>query len=414
MSFSSGIYSHCDKIKSHEVPPLKASPLWGIYKGEGATSQFKPLPLIKKEKRELPATPLVCHSELSQESEESLLSAKDSLNESLKRQPLSYSEPSIKGEELLLKTPKGTTSDSDRDSSPAMQAQNDKLCYPQGKLLRHSERSEESLKESLVAKRDSSAFTKPQNDNKSQTSFSSEIYSHCDKIKSHEVPPLKASSGWGIYKGEGATSQFKPLPLIEKEKRELLANPLVCHSELSQESEESLLSTKNSLKESLENLPLCHHEPPIRGEELLSKTPKSTTSDSDRDSSPAMQAQNDKLCYPQGKLLRHSERSEESLKESLVAKRDSSLDSQAQNDKVIAFTSNSSSNSSLRTRYGKLTTFTRNPKSNSVPLKGQRYDKNDKLFTPMRISSCISTQYDKQNKLFSPLAKIPNIAQEVA
>ncbi|WP_158655474.1 hypothetical protein, partial [Helicobacter marmotae] len=87
---------------------------------------------------------------------------------------------------------------------------------------------------------------------------------------------------------------------------------------------------------------------------------------------------------------------------------------QAQNDKVIAFTSNSSSNSSLRTRYGKLTTFTRNPKSNSVPLKGQRYDKNDKLFTPMRISSCISTQYDKQNKLFSPLAKIPNIAQEVA
>ncbi|WP_147288781.1 hypothetical protein [Helicobacter marmotae] len=95
----------------------------------------------------------------------------------------------------------------------------------------HSERSEESLKESLVAKRDSSVVSLPQNDNgikstsipksnasqkahsnssplagvqndnKSQTSFSSEIYSHCDKIKSHEVPPLKASSGRGIYKG---------------------------------------------------------------------------------------------------------------------------------------------------------------------------------------------------------------------
>ena len=38
------------------------------------------------------------------------------------------------------------------------------------------------------------------------------------EIQSHEVPPLEALSGWGIYKGEGATSQFKPLPLIKKEK----------------------------------------------------------------------------------------------------------------------------------------------------------------------------------------------------
>ena len=30
--------------------------------------------------------------------------------------------------------------------------------------------------------------------------------------------PIKALQGWGIYKGEGATSQFKPLPLIKKEK----------------------------------------------------------------------------------------------------------------------------------------------------------------------------------------------------
>ena len=42
-----------------------------------------------------------------------------------------------------------------------------------------------------------------------------------NEIKSHEVPPLKALSGVsGIsandFKGEGATSQFKPLPLIKK------------------------------------------------------------------------------------------------------------------------------------------------------------------------------------------------------
>ena len=35
-----------------------------------------------------------------------------------------------------------------------------------------------------------------------------------------EMPTLKASSGWGIFKGEGATSQFKPLPLKEKNKNQ--------------------------------------------------------------------------------------------------------------------------------------------------------------------------------------------------
>ncbi|RDU59275.1 hypothetical protein CQA63_07460 [Helicobacter marmotae] len=40
----------------------------GIYKGEGATSQFKPLPLIKKEKMESPEILQVCHSERSEES----------------------------------------------------------------------------------------------------------------------------------------------------------------------------------------------------------------------------------------------------------------------------------------------------------------------------------------------------------
>ncbi|RDU59859.1 hypothetical protein CQA63_05445 [Helicobacter marmotae] len=71
---------------------------------------------------------------------------------------------------------------------------------------------------------------------------------------------------------------------------DLLATPLLCHSEPL--GEESLLSTKDS----------------------LSKTPKGTTSDSDRDSSPLAGVQND------------------NLREPLIYKRDSSLDSQAQND----------------------------------------------------------------------------------
>ncbi|WP_147288734.1 hypothetical protein [Helicobacter marmotae] len=85
---------------------------------------------------------------------------------------------------------------------------------------------------------------------------------------------------------------------------------------------------------------------------MLSKTPKSTTSDSDRDSSVVSLPQNDKLSHPQGKLVCHSKHceetspeslttpllchsegaqgaTEESLNESLVAHRDSSLDSQA-------------------------------------------------------------------------------------
>ncbi|WP_147288739.1 hypothetical protein [Helicobacter marmotae] len=42
------------------------------------------------------------------------------------------------------------------------------------------------------------------------------------------------------------------------------------------------------------------------------------------------------------------ERSEESLPESLAAKRDSSLDSQAQNDKLTTFTKNPKSNDSQK------------------------------------------------------------------
>ncbi|WP_158655529.1 hypothetical protein [Helicobacter marmotae] len=46
---------------------------------------------------------------------------------------------------------------------------------------------------------------------------------------------------------------------------------------------------------------------------MLSKIPKSATSDSNRDSSVVSLPQNDKLSYPQRKLLCHSERYGESL-----------------------------------------------------------------------------------------------------
>ncbi|RDU59637.1 hypothetical protein CQA63_06035 [Helicobacter marmotae] len=158
--------------------------------------------------------------------------------------------------------------------------------------------TEESLKESLVANSNSSPLAVVRDDNKSQTSFSSEIYSHCDKIKSHEVPPLKASSGWGIYKGEGATSQFKPLPLIEKEKIESLERQLLCHSEGAQGA------TEESLKES-----------------LVAK----------RDSSPLAGVQNDKNANSNSLVVSTPARGDN---ESGISNRDSSLVSQAQNDNV--------------------------------------------------------------------------------
>ncbi|WP_170128386.1 hypothetical protein [Helicobacter marmotae] len=131
------------------------------------------------------------------------------------------------------------------------------------------------------------------------------------------MPPLKASSGWGIYKGEGATSQFKPLPLIEKEKRESLANPLVWHHE----GRRSL--TEETLFDSPEILQVCH-----------------------------------------------SERSEESLNESLVAHRDSSVVSLPQNDNSGRVSSNSNRDSSPAMQALDMTTnpaFTKNPKSNASP-----------------------------------------------
>ncbi|RDU58872.1 hypothetical protein CQA63_08935, partial [Helicobacter marmotae] len=124
---------------------------------------FKPLPLVEKEKRESPATPLVCHSEGFMP-EESLLSAKDSLTETLERQPFRHSKHC---EELLHKATRqsqsychsegaqGATEESlneslvaHRDSSPVSQAQNDKSGRVDGE-----------------SNRDSSGFTSPQNDN---------------------------------------------------------------------------------------------------------------------------------------------------------------------------------------------------------------------------------------------------------
>ncbi|WP_158655460.1 hypothetical protein, partial [Helicobacter marmotae] len=64
-----------------------------------------------------------------------------------------------------------------RDSSPLAGVQNDKIISLAGSQVCHSEGgrspTEESLNESLVAKRDSSAFTKPQNDNSGRVSSNS-------------------------------------------------------------------------------------------------------------------------------------------------------------------------------------------------------------------------------------------------
>ncbi|WP_104699922.1 glycosyltransferase [Helicobacter marmotae] len=227
-------------------------------------------------------------------------------------------------------------------------------------LLCHHERSEESLPESLVAKRDSSVVSLPQNDK--ITTFTRNPKSNASQKTHRDSSPLA-----GVQNDNESNPQDKIT----------LQRKLVCHSELSQESEESLLSTKDSLKESLENLPLCHHEPSIKGEELLSKTPKSTTSDSDRDSSGF---------------------------------------TSPQNDNGIESARNPSSNSSLRTRYDKLTTFTRNPKSNSsVVYAPARADNNPTHTTfnhSQENSNSHSKHYEKSLQICKPtIAFVSNTAQ---
>ncbi|RDU59761.1 Eco57I restriction-modification methylase domain-containing protein [Helicobacter marmotae] len=182
----------------------------------------------------------------------------------------------------------------------------------------------------------------------------------------------------------------------------------------------------------------CHSEPPIKGEESLLKTPKGTTSDSDRDSSVVSLPQNDKLGYPQGKpthnkhlqwklfchsepplggeesplstkdssteslerqLLCHSEGgrspTEESLKESLVAKRDSSVVSTpARHDKLTTFTRSPSSNSSTLTRDDKRNSVSSSSKSNSS-LRGLR-SRHDKITSHSKkdSSACAKPKTD--------------------
>ncbi|WP_158655505.1 hypothetical protein, partial [Helicobacter marmotae] len=101
--------------------------------------------------RESLATPLLCHSEGARSAtEESPLSTKDSLIESPERQPFCHSEPPLGGEESLNESLVAK-----RDSSVVSLPQNDKLGYPQGKpthnkhlqrkLLCHSKHCAESL-----------------------------------------------------------------------------------------------------------------------------------------------------------------------------------------------------------------------------------------------------------------------------
>lgn len=58
---------------------------------------------------------------------------------------------------------------------------------------------------------------------KSLENFNNEVYPHCNTIKTHEVQTSKALSGWGIDKGEGATSpNSSPSTLSKKEQNATL------------------------------------------------------------------------------------------------------------------------------------------------------------------------------------------------
>ncbi|RDU58873.1 hypothetical protein [Helicobacter marmotae] len=109
--------------------------------------------------KESPAIQTSCHSEGGQSpTEESPLSTKDSLTETLERQLLCHSERSEESlpESLVAK----------RDSSPLAGVQNDKLGYPQRKLVCHSEPlGEESLNESLESPQRFFGAEAPQNNN---------------------------------------------------------------------------------------------------------------------------------------------------------------------------------------------------------------------------------------------------------
>ncbi|RDU60460.1 hypothetical protein CQA63_02600 [Helicobacter marmotae] len=146
-----------------------------------------------------------------------------------------------------------------------------------------------------------------------------------------------------------------------------LQRKLVCHSEERRSlTEELLLSTKDSLNESLERQLLCHSkhceetppESPVTPLFCHSEGGRSPTEESLKESletqkeilHPLAGVQNDKIISLAGSQVCHSKHCEESLPESLVAKRDSSLDSQAQNDKLTTFTRNPKSNDSQKAR----------------------------------------------------------------
>ncbi|WP_199770722.1 acyltransferase, partial [Helicobacter marmotae] len=122
------------------------------------------------------------------------------------------------------------------------------------------------------------------------------------------LPQYKATSTFcSATKESQLLSHFKH---CKESLSDLLATPLACHVfSLGSKAEELLLSAKDFSKESLENLLSCHHEPFLEGEESL-------------------------LDLLENPLVCHSERSEESLQESLVAKRDSSPLAGVQNDKL--------------------------------------------------------------------------------
>ncbi|RDU58942.1 RNB domain-containing ribonuclease [Helicobacter marmotae] len=206
-SSNPSLYYHKDK--QNATKETLATPLFCHHERYGET-------LHKATRRSLS----YCHSEGARSAtEESPLSTKDFLKESLERQ-----------------------------------------------LVCHSEHCEESLSNLLESPQRFFGAEAPQNDNKSdpQDKITLQGKLVCHSKHCGETPP------------------------------ELPATPLFCHSEGGRSpTEESLLSAKDSLKESLERQLLCHSE---RSEEYLYESLVAK-----RDSSVATLPQNDKLCYPQGK-----------------------------------------------------------------------------------------------------------------
>ena len=133
----------------------------------------------------------------------------------------------------MSNTPHSQSSHSPKNSSAILECQAESSPTDSKEVSEstacHSEQSEESTNH---ASRDISGY-RPQDDKRLESAPHASLEFKADSENpSGEARPLRdkneiarsadleASSGWGIVKGEGATSQFKPLPLNKKENTE--------------------------------------------------------------------------------------------------------------------------------------------------------------------------------------------------